>query len=90
MYGDARFFMTKLSIAIFVAALTASCGPNNTSLSNDDEMYDVGYDDGYATGYNTTCEIRATLINDYDDRFYREGYDDGYSAGAKECHSSKR
>lgn len=81
--------MCKTGITVFIIMLTASCGPNNTKLSGD-EMYDIGYDDGYATGYNTTCKIRATLINDYDDRFYKEGYNDGYSAGAAECRLSRR
>lgn len=82
--------MIKMVFITFVFILTASCSPNDTKLSGDDEMYDIGYDDGYATGYNTACEIRATLINDYDDRFYKEGYNDGYSAGAAECRLSRR
>ena len=82
--------MDKLILMGFVSILTASCGPNNKKLSDDDEMYDIGYDDGYATGYNTTCDIRATLINDYDDRLYKVGFNDGYTAGAAECRLSRR
>lgn len=82
--------MIKMVLITIVVILTVSCSPKDTKRNGDDEMYDIGYDDGYATGYNTTCEIRATLINDYDDRFYREGYSDGYTAGAAECRSSGR
>lgn len=53
-------FVKKMVLITFVFILTASCGPKNTKLSGEDEMYDVGNDDGYATGYNKICEIRAT------------------------------
>jgi hypothetical protein len=63
-----------------LAIVLASCGESA------DSRYDYGYDDGYATGYNTTCEIRATLIEgDWGDEHYSEGYRDGYAAGALEC-----
>ena len=56
-----------------------------------DERYDVGYDDGYAEGYNTTCQIRATLIEgDWDDQNYSRGYSDGRSDGANDCVASRR
>ena len=51
--------------------LLTSCGSDRPDA---DGMYDSGFSDGYATGYNTTCQIRATLINDYDDENYRRGY----------------
>ena len=51
-----------------------------------EERYDTGYDDGYATGYNTTCEIRATLIEgDWTDENYSKGYRDGYAQGSLDC-----
>ena len=51
-----------------------------------DERYDVGFDDGYAVGYNTTCEIRATLVEgDWENKAYKRGYDEGYAEGAVEC-----
>jgi hypothetical protein len=46
----------------------------------------VGYSDGYATGYNTTCKIRATLIEgDWDNESYSKGYRQGYQAGSLAC-----
>ncbi len=51
-----------------------------------DERYDVGYDDGFAVGYNTTCKIRATLIDgDWENEAYSRGYREGYSEGEREC-----
>ena len=32
------------------------------SCADPDERLDVGYSDGYAVGFNTTCIIRATLV----------------------------
>ena len=56
------------------------CGPSA------DSRYDSGYGDGYAAGYNTTCKIRATLIEgDWEDKNYSAGYRAGYSAGAVAC-----
>ena len=58
-----------------------------TSCSdNSDSRYDSGYSDGYATGYNTTCKIRATLIEgDWDNENYTKGYRQGYSSGSNDC-----
>jgi hypothetical protein len=51
-----------------------------------DERFDTGYSDGYASGYNTTCKIRATLVEgDWSNEHYKEGYNQGYSAGAADC-----
>ena len=51
---------------------------------------DVGYSDGYAVGYNTTCEIRATLVEgNWDNQEYMEAYNDGYADGAADCRRSK-
>jgi hypothetical protein len=44
------------------------------------------YDDGYATGYNTTCKIRATLIEaDWDNESYSKGYRQEYQTGSIAC-----
>jgi hypothetical protein len=51
-----------------------------------DSRYDSGYSDGYASGYNTTCKIRATMIEgDWSDKNYSRGYNDGYSDGSRDC-----
>lgn len=51
-----------------------------------DERFDTGYSDGYARGYNTTCEIRATLVEgDWENQHYKSGYIQGHSAGAADC-----
>jgi len=51
-----------------------------------EDKYGVGYDDGYATGYNTTCEIRATLIEgDWENDSYFIGYKTGYRDGSFAC-----
>lgn len=64
-----------MKYAALILVLLAGC-------ENADERYDVGFDDGYAVGYNTTCEIRATLIDgDWDSENYKAGYADG----AAEC-----
>jgi hypothetical protein len=66
--------------AVLLIALNQGCGPSA------DERYDVGYDDGYAVGYNTTCKIRATMIDgDFDNEAYSSGYRDGYADGEREC-----
>ena len=59
-----------------------------TSFTTD--WTDVGYSDGYAVGYNTTCEIRATLVEgNWDNQDYMEAYSDGYADGAADCRRSK-
>ena len=51
-----------------------------------EDRYDSGYSDGYATGWNTTCQIRATMIEeDWDSESYSEGYRDGYAQGSIDC-----
>jgi hypothetical protein len=51
-----------------------------------EDKYGVGYDDGYATGYNTTCEIKATLIEgDWENESYSNGYNAGYRDGSIAC-----
>lgn len=70
-------------IPILMLAFSISvvgCGPSA------DSRYDSGYSDGYAAGYNTTCNIRATLVEGaWDDKNYSAGYRAGYSAGASDC-----
>ena len=56
------------------------------SACSSEDKYDVGYDDGYASGYNTTCKIRATLIEgDWDSESYSKGYKAGYQQGSLAC-----
>ena len=70
--------MRNLIVIIFIFFLS--------SCDSADERYDVGYDDGYAAGYNTTCKIRATMIEgDWDDKNYSNGYNDGYADGSYSC-----
>jgi hypothetical protein len=55
-----------------------------------EDKYDTGYSDGYASGYNTTCKIRATLIDgDFDNPSYKKGYDTGYKKGSQDCREKK-
>ena len=70
--------ITILLLAFSLAV--GGCGPSA------DSRYDSGYGDGYAVGYNTTCKIRATLVEgDWEDKNYSAGYRAGYSAGAVAC-----
>ena len=65
---------------VLALLLVTSCSDSS------DSRYDSGYSDGYATGYNTTCKIRATLIEgDWDDEHYTKGYQQGYSSGSYDC-----
>ena len=46
--------------------------------------------DGWAAGYNTTCKIRATMIEgDWDSGSYSRGYNDGYADGSYECRNHR-
>ena len=57
---------------------------------NEDERYDTGYSDGYAEGYNTTCEIRATLVEgDWNSEAYSRGYNEGRVEGANACRAER-
>lgn len=74
----------KKYIVTLACLLLSACGPSA------DARYDSGYSDGYAVGYNTTCKIRATLIEgDWDDENYSRGYQDGRTEGAIACRSKK-
>lgn len=69
--------------ALVLAVTVASC-------ADPEERYDVGYDDGYAVGYNSTCQIRATLIEgDFENKDYSRGYADGQSAGVYDCRNRR-
>ena len=58
---------------------------------DEDERYDTGYSDGYAEGYNTTCKIRATLVEgDWDSPAYSKGYRAGRVDGANACLSGRK
>ena len=74
-----------LALVFTATAMLLGCGPSA------DSRYDSGYSDGYAEGYNTTCKIRATLVEgDWDDENYSRGYQDGRAAGAADCKASKK
>lgn len=74
-----------ISLRILSSAFTlTSCG------GIDEDAYDSGYEDGYAVGYNTTCEIRATMIEgDWSNEDYSRGYADGQTAGTIACNADK-
>ena len=47
---------------------------------------DYGIDDGYAVGYNTTCKIRAKLVEgNWDNSEYMTAYNQGYAEGSADC-----
>lgn len=72
----------KYWISILLTVITV------TACDSADERYDVGYSDGYAEGYNTTCKIRATLVEgDWDNKDYSRGYAAGRNEGANACRS---
>ena len=70
--------MRVIVLAVALMAVTG-CGESR-------DMHRVGVSDGYATGYNTTCKIRATLVEGaWEDKEYKRGYDKGYAEGAAAC-----
>lgn len=74
----------KKVLTIFLMFALVSCGESA------DSRYDSGYSDGYAAGYNTTCDLRATMIEgDWSDSNYTSGYNDGYSDGSKDCKKNR-
>lgn len=74
----------KAFAALFVISLLSACGPSA------DSRYDSGYSDGYAEGYNTTCKIRATLVEgDWDDGNYSRGYQNGRADGVADCRAKQ-
>ncbi len=71
--------------AIILAFCLSACG------GVDDEAYDRGYGDGYAVGYNTTCEIRATIVDgNWSDEDYSRGYADGQTDGTIACNADRK
>ena len=46
----------------FIFITTAICVSCLSACDTFKDKYDAGYDDGWAAGYNTTCKIRATMI----------------------------
>lgn len=77
---------TSFRINLLSAGLLAAVA----ACDNSEGRYDTGYDDGYAAGYNTTCEIRATLVEgDWGDKDYSAGYREGYAAGSLACQKDR-
>lgn len=71
---------TRRIAQVLAAALLTACG------SGGESKYRAGYSDGYAEGYNTTCKIRATLVEgDWKNTEYSRGYQEGRTAGAAAC-----
>lgn len=69
-------------LLVGVVLALAGCGGDKS---------DLGYSDGYAAGYNTTCKIRATLVEgDWENKSYKTAYDQGYSAGTAACYADGR
>lgn len=70
--------------------ITITCLPLALLGCYEEDKSDAGYGDGYAAGYNTTCNIRATLIEgDFGNSTYAEGYRLGYSDGAFDCQNNR-
>jgi len=68
------------------AGMTLICVCMLTSCSDSTDWNDVGYSDGYAVGYNTTCKIRATLVEGkWDNKTYVNAYNTGYIDGTAAC-----
>ena len=80
---DKKYTMKKILFVLCFLTFLVGCGESA------DLRYDTGFDDSYAVGYNTTCKIRATLVEgDWDDENYSKGYNDGLIAGADECRAN--
>lgn len=78
---------TAALAASFTAAFVSACG----GAEKKEQRYESGHKDGYAVGYNSTCEIRATLIEgDWSDPDYSRGYAQGNVAGSAACQSDRR
>ena len=74
----------------FIFITTAICVSSMSGCDAFKDKYDAGYDDGWAAGYNTTCKIRATMIEgDWDSESYSKGYSDGYADGSYECRNQR-
>ena len=74
----------------FILITAAICVSSLSACDAFKDKYDSGYDDGWAAGYNTTCKIRATMIEgDWDSESYSRGYGDGYADGSYECRNQR-
>ena len=74
----------------FIFITTAICISSMSGCDAFKDKYDAGYDDGWAAGYNTTCKIRATMIEgDWDSESYSRGYSDRYADGSYECRNQR-
>jgi len=79
-YLEYRDMDIRRVFIVLALLLLTSCSDSS------DSRYNSGYSDGYATGFNTTCKIRATLIEgDWDNEYYTDGYSQGYSSGSNDC-----
>jgi hypothetical protein len=76
-----RFSVRRTALLLVAFSfLLVSCGQGG------DSKYQFGYSDGYAEGYNTTCKIRATLVEgNWNDKDYSRGYQDGRMTGVAAC-----
>ena len=73
----------------FYALILGSLSLLFVSGCDSKDWSDAGYSDGFAVGYNTTCEIKATLIEgNWDNEEYSEAYEVGYADGAIACRNS--
>jgi hypothetical protein len=73
-------FNLKITSMFLLALALQACEPSP------DKRYDTGYSDGYAEGYNTTCKIRATIVEgDWVNENYSRGYKAGNAAGVQSC-----
>jgi hypothetical protein len=78
----------KKTLLLALALIAVGCGGSIKERA--EARYDSGWNDGYAAGYNTTCEIRATMIEgDWDDSNYSSGHRDGYAEGARDCRNGR-
>ena len=81
-------FRRVLMVGVGVLLLT---GCNDTEERRTEERRDVGASDGYAVGYNTTCKIRATLVDgDFKNKDYAQAYEEGYEEGAAACRAADK
>lgn len=82
---------TKYRLAMYKTLFFTLAVLALSSCTDSEERESAGRSDGYAVGYNTTCEIRATLVEgDWDDPDYSRGYNEGYAEGARACLRSRQ
>jgi hypothetical protein len=77
--------MRKYWAVLILPIALAGCGESA------EKRQSVGYRDGYAVAYNTTCEIRATIVEGaWDDKNYSRGYAKGMVAGIIDCNAFRK